>query len=122
MDRLRECRAFGTLAGIATAGIAFWGHFLAQIYRVALEITSPQIAGFPVEYNLVRVFLVLGVFAFALGAGGVAGRWAGEYIIYPVRTGNNATAMKMLTRLMIGGVAVAVLAVVAAVLWQVSMI
>ena len=116
VDRLRECRAFGTLAGITTAGIAFWGHFLAEIFRVTLQITSPQIEGFPLEYNLVRGLLVLGVFVFALGAGGVAGRWAGEHIVYPVRTGNNATAMKMLTRLMIGGAGVAVLAAVAAAL------
>ena len=116
MDRLRECRAFGTLAGITTASIAFWGHFLAEIFRVTLQITSPQIEGFPLEYNLVRGLLVLGVFVFALGAGGVAGRWAGEHIVYPVRTGNNATAMKTLTRLMIGGAGVAVLAAVVAAL------
>lgn len=116
VDRLRECRAFGALAGITTAGIAFWGHFLAEIFRVTLQITSPQIEGFSLEYNLVRGLLVLGVLVFALGAGGVAGRWAGEHIVYPVRTGNNANAMKMLTRLMIGGAGVAALAAVVAAL------
>ena len=117
VDRLRECRAFGTLAGIATAGIAFWGQFSVEIFRVTWQMTSPEHNLLTsLEYSLVRGFLVLGVFAFALGAGGVAGRWAGEHIIYPVRTGNNAAAMKVLTRLMIVGAGVAVLAAAAAAL------
>ena len=124
VDRLRECRAFGTLAGMATAGIAFWGQFSLEIFRVTWQMTYATWQMSPpeydllasLEYSLVRGFLVLGVFTFALGAGGVAGRWAGEHIIYPVRTGDNATAMKMLTRLMIVGAAVAVLAAAAAAL------
>ena len=124
VDRLRECRAFGTLAGMATAGIAFWGQFSVEIFRVIWQMTSatwqmrsPEYDLLTsLEYSLVRGFLVLGVFAFALGASGVAGRWAGEHIIYPVRTGDNATVMKMLTRLMIVGAVVAVLAAAAAAL------
>ena len=89
---------------------------MGQIFQVVLQIMQRQIEGFPVEYSLVSGFLVLGVFAFALRAGGVAGRWAGEHIIYPVRTGNNAAVMKVLTRLMIGGAGVAVLVAVASAL------
>lgn len=114
VDRLRECRAFGTLAGMATAGILFWGQILAEIFRVAWQIQQTQLR--PFELNLLGGFLTLGILTFALGAGGVAGRWVGEHVIYPVRTGDNAAAMKVLTRLMIGGVGVAVIAAVAAAL------
>ena len=116
VDRLRECRAFGTLAGITTAGIAFWGYFVGEIYRVALLMQQTQLR--PFEFYLVNGFLVLGIFAFALGAGGVAGR----HVIYPVRTGSNATATSTMTYLMIGGVVVAGLVVAAAFLRQVSIV
>ena len=121
VDRLRECRAFGTLAGMMSASVPFWSHFVAYSLGEFFRATQQsRLTEFSFEFSLVRLFLILGIFAFALGVGGVAGRWAGEHIVYPVRTGNDATATKTLTRLMIGGVGVTVLAVVVVVLWQVS--
>ena len=110
-DRLSECRALGSLAGMTSAGVAFGAYFMGEIFKVTSQIKL-------FELNVVGGLLVLGIFAFGLGAGGFIGRWVGERVIYPIRTGNNGTATKTMSWLMIGGVAVTVVVVLVAFLWR----
>ena len=85
-DRRGECRALGTVAGIA-AGIAFWAYFMEEIFKVAQQSNL-------VAIDIVGGTLVLSILAFSIGAGGCVGRWVGQHIIYPVRAGDDATATK----------------------------
>ena len=110
IDRLREYRALGTLAGMTSAGVAFGAYFMQEIFKVTNQTTL-------FELNLLGGVLVLGIFASALGGGGYIGRLVGEYIVYPIRAGNDAAATKRMTWLMVGGAAVTGLAFLAAILW-----
>ena len=95
-NRLRECRALGKLAGMTTAGVAVGVYFMGEIFKVTAQTNLW-------ELNIVAGFLVLGIFAFGVGGGGLIGRLVGQHIIYPIRTGNDASATRMMVWLMIGG-------------------
>ena len=94
-DRRGECRALGAVAGIA-AGVAFWAYFMEQIFKVTQKSQL-------FEIEIIGGALVLSILAFALGAGGFVGRLIGQYIIFPIRTGNDAGATKVMIWLMVGG-------------------
>lgn len=107
VDRLCEYRALGALAGITSAGVAFGAYFMGEIFKV-----TQQTGLFGI--NIVGGFLVLGIFASSIGAGGLVGRLIGEHIIYPIRTGNDTTAKKRMVGLIVVGLAVTVVPFLAA--------
>ena len=115
VDRLCEYRALGTLAGMTSAGVAFGAYFMAEIFKVT-EQTSL------LEINLLGGFFVIGIFTSSLGAGGFVGWLVGEYIIYQIRTSNDATATKRMVWLIVGGLGLTIIALLAAILWGLLMV
>ena len=108
-DRLRECCALGTLAGIA-GGIAFWMYFVGKVLDIAQQINV-------IEINIVAWVLIVCMLGPALGFGGLVGRWLGGQIIYPIRTGNDGIATKRMQSLITRGVVGTLVTLVVAVLW-----
>lgn len=98
-DRLRECRALGTTAGMASGGVAFAAYFMGQIFEVTQSTPI-------MEVNLLGGALVLSILAAALGGSGLFGRWVGQHIIYSVRVGNDSAATVWLVSLVAGGLAI----------------
>ena len=98
-DLLRECRAHGTLAGMASGGVAFGAYFMAQIFDITRQHDLFSL-------DIVGGFLVVSIFATAFGGGGLFGRWMGEKVIYPVRVGNDRSATKVMWGLAVAGILV----------------
>lgn len=113
-DRLYESRVLGTLAGM-TAGIALWVYFMEEIFEVTQQT---RLFG----YNIIGGVLVLGILACAIGAGGIVGRAVGEHVIYPIRTGNDAPAIRMMLWLILGGIAVTFIVTLVVVVWQIVLV
>ena len=97
IDRLRECRALGTLAGMTSAGVAFGAYFMGEIFDVTQQIPL-------FEIGIFGGALVIGMFLTFLGAGGLLGRWVGEKIIFPVRVGDDRTATRTMVILVGAGI------------------
>ena len=104
-DRLRECRALGTLAGMTSGGVAFGAYFMGQIFEVTQS--TPLM-----EVNILGGTLILAILAAALGGSGLFGRWVGQHIIYPVRVGDDGAATKMLVCLVVAGIAIPLVIIV----------
>ena len=109
-DRLRECRVLGTMAGIA-GGVAFWMYFVGEIFDVTQRFKL-------LEIDIVAWALVVCILAPALGLGGLAGQWLGGQVIYPIRTGDDATATKRMWLLIVLGGVGTIITFVAALLWR----
>ena len=69
------------------------------------------------ELEIVAWALVICMLAPALGIGGLAGRWLGGQVIYPIRTGDDAIAAKRMWLLIFWGAVGTIITLVAAVLW-----
>ena len=98
-DRLRECRALGTLAGMASGGVAFGAYFMAQLFDITKQSNLFVL-------DLIAGILVVSIFVAAFGGGGLFGRWAGEHIVYPVRVGNERPATRNMWLLVLAGLGV----------------
>ena len=108
-DRMGECRVLGTLAGIA-GGVAFWMYFVGKIFDVTQQFKL-------FELDIVTWALVICMLTPALGLGGLAGLLLGGQIIYPIRTGNDAIAIKRMRLLIFWGAVGTFVTLVAAALW-----
>ena len=98
VDRLHECRALGALAGMTSAGVGFGAYFMNQLFKA-----TEGVEFFVVD--LIAGCLVVGMLGFFLGGSGLVGRWIGEHVVYPLRTGNNRAGTKWMYGLMLGGLA-----------------
>ena len=87
MDRLRECRVLGMLAGVA-AVMGLWLYFAQEIFR------ATEGARLILGVNLIGGTLVVGMLLALVMVGALAGLKAGEEIIYPVRMGHEAVAKR----------------------------
>ena len=72
--------------------------------------------------NIIGGVLILGILACAIAAGGIVGRSVGEYIIYPIRTGNDATAIRTMRWLIVAGMAVTFVVTLVVVVWQIVLV
>ena len=106
MERLRECRILGMLTGVA-AVIGLWLYFVQEIFR------ATEGARLILGINLIGGALVLGMLLILVMGGALAGLKAGEGIIYPVRTGNDAVAKRRMLWILAVGLALAFVATLA---------
>ena len=103
MDRLRECRVLGMLAGVA-AVIGLWLYFVQEIFRLT------EGARLVLGVNLIGGALVLGMLLVLVMGGAFADLKAGEQIIYPVRMGDEAVAKRRMRWILAVGLALALMA------------
>ncbi len=96
VDRLHKCRALGALAGMTSAGVGFGAYFMSQLFKVTEGVDWLVV-------DLVAGSLVVGMLGFFLGGSGLFGRWVGEHVVYPLRTGNNRAGTRWMYALMLGG-------------------
>ena len=106
MDRLRECRILGMLAGVA-AVIGLWLYFVQEIFRVT------EGARLILGVNLIGGALVVGMLLVLVMGGALAGLKAGEGIIYPVRMGNEAVAKRRMRWILAVGLVLALIGTLA---------
>ncbi len=99
VDRLRECKALGTLAGMTSGGVAFAAYFMGEIFDVSREVALP-------EFDIIAGALVIGMLFTFLGLAGWLGREIGQRIIYPIRVGDDRAGTKGIILLVFGGVAI----------------
>ena len=111
MERLRECRVLGMLAGVA-AVIGLWLYFVQEIFR------ATEGARLILGVNLIGGALVLGMLLVLVIGGAFAGLKVGEGIIFPVRMGNEAVARRRMRWILAVGLGLALIATLA--VWLLS--
>ena len=96
MKELRESRALGALAGMTTVGVTVGAFFMREILEITQKIPLW-------ELNFIGGALAVGMVMAAMGGGGLFGRWIGQWVIYPIRTGDDRTATRTMMFLVIVG-------------------